>query len=202
MKQLLYVLTNKALKTAKRYIFKFIYTASSVLLLAVSFASCSSNKPEEIKAISRSEEMPALILRELETIITDSGTIKYRFITPELFQYPKKDNPYTELPKGFQLTIYLSDGTEDAKIKCLHAIYKDVNQLWELNNDVEAINQKGEILNTEQLFWNMADHTLYSDKFVRITSKKEIITGTGFNADESMKNWEIRNITGILELNE
>ena len=64
------------------------------------------------------------------------------------------------------------------------------------------MNEKGEILNTEQLFWDMRTKKLFSDKFVKITTKSEIITGTGFEADENMQNWEINNISGVLEVEE
>lgn len=196
---------NNALKKQQRNIFKVLYTASSVLLLAVSFgttSSCTTNKPEEIRVISNREDMSSLSYKELESVITDSGKVKYRLYAPNVEQYEFKEEPYTDFKNGFKLKVYESDGSIDAKINCRNAYYYKQKQLWELNDNVVAQNQKGEILNTEQLFWDMREHTMYSDKFVKITTDTEIITGTGFQADENMRDWEINNISGILEVKE
>ncbi len=178
-----------------------IFTASSFLLLAVCVftSSCSSNKPEEIQAIGDREEMASLIVKDLETVITDSGKVKYRLLTPEMYQYPNKEEPYTDFPKGLNVIIYLPDGSVDGQIKCNNAIYYEKKQLFELNNDVEAISQKNEILNTEQLFWDMEKETIYSEKFVKITSEEGIWMGTGFESDQTMSNWELKNPTGEMQ---
>jgi len=178
-----------------------ILSASSFLLLAVYvfISSCSSNKPEEIQAISNQEEMPTLIMREVESVITDSGKVKLRIITAEMLQYPNADESYIDFPKGINAILYYPDGSIEGQIKASNAIYFDKKGLWELNNDVEAISQKNEILNTEQLFWDVNKEIIYSDKFVKITSNDGIWMGTGFDADQTMHNWEIRNLSGEME---
>lgn len=181
-----------------------IQTASSAVLLAVYFllSACQSNKPEAIAAITNREDIPSLIVEELETTITDSGKVKIRFITPEMLQYDRKKEPYRDFPKGLHCIMYQSNGEIDAQIKCRNAIYYDKEELWELNIDVEAINQKGEVLSTEQLFWDMKTEKIYSEKFVTITQGPNVYTGTGMEADQNMDNWRIKNLTGDLELEE
>ncbi len=175
-----------------------------MILLAVYFlaSACQSNKPEAIEAITNREEMPSLILEGLETTITDSGRVKLKFITPEMYQYDNKTEPYRDFPKGLHCIMYQPNGEIDAQIKCRNAIYYDKDELWELNIDVEAVNQQGEILNTEQLFWDMKKELIYSEKFVTITRGTNVYTGTGFEADQNMDNWRIKNLSGDLELDE
>ncbi len=187
-----------------RNISKTLYTASSFILLAVYVftSACQSNKPEEIQAISNREEIPSLIVEELETFITDSGRVIYKFITPKLLTYDKKEEPYNDFPNGLHVIMYSDTGEIESQIKCLNAIHYEKKKLWELNNDVEAINKKGEILSTEQLFWDTKEKKIYSEQFVTITQKTGIITGTGFEADENMDNWVIKNIQGDLEFEE
>ncbi|MCU4177570.1 LPS export ABC transporter periplasmic protein LptC [Marinilabiliaceae bacterium N1Y90] len=181
-----------------------MFSASSFLLLAVYvfISSCTSNKPEEIEAIGDREELPALVYKDLESVITDSGRVKYRLLTPDMLRYAKKEAPYMDFPNGLNVIMYLPDGTVEAQIKCSKALYLEKEQLWELNNDVEAVNQKDEVLNTEQLFWDVKEGKIYSEKFVKMTKATEIITGTGFDSDESMKNWEVRDVSGIIALEE
>ncbi|MBI9064080.1 MAG: LPS export ABC transporter periplasmic protein LptC [Marinilabiliaceae bacterium] len=198
-------LKNKVLIPHIKNSLRTALAASSILLLAVSFGtSCSSNKPEEIKAISNREDLPALSYNELETVITDSGKVKYRFITPEMLSYKyKKEEPYIDFPSGFHLFIYDASGEVETQIKCMNAIYYEKpKELWELNNDVQGINAKGEVLNSEQLFWDMKEERLYTDKFVKITTPTQIITGTGLESDQTLSNWRIKNVSGELEIEE
>ncbi len=183
---------------------KFTIKAISILLLIALFAlySCQPNKPEEIREFANLEELPSMTIESLTTTITDSGKIKYRFITPEMKQFDKRDKSATEFDKGLHLIIFDNEQKIDAQIKSKRAIYHESDKLWELSNDVEAVNTTGEVINTELLFWDMNKHTVYSDKFIKITTDTEIITGYGFESDERMENYKIKNISGILNIDQ
>ncbi|WP_262324779.1 LPS export ABC transporter periplasmic protein LptC [Carboxylicivirga litoralis] len=183
---------------------KSTYTASGLVLLAVCFllVGCQSNKPEEIAAITNREEIPSLIYDELEMELTDSGRIVQRLISPKVLRYDRLKEPYIDFPDGLHVIMYSIDGEIDAQIKCRSAVHYEKKQLWELNIDVEAMNRKGEVLNTEQLFWDMKEKRIYSEKFVTITQETSVYTGTGFESDEKMENWYIKNLQGDLEFEE
>ena len=89
-----------------------------------------------------------------------------------------------------------------AQIKCNNARYLTQKELWELNNNVEAINEKGDILNTEQLFWDAKKHLIYSEKFVKITTQSQVITGYGLEANEDLSWYEIKKPSGEIEIAE
>ncbi|WP_010663102.1 LPS export ABC transporter periplasmic protein LptC [Marinilabilia salmonicolor] len=182
-----------------------IQTAGSIFLLLavlVLFTSCQSNTSEEIQAAVDEENLPSLSVKDLETAVTDSGRIAYRFITPEMNQYENLEKPYTEFPEGLHLIIYNQQEEIDAQIKSKYAIYHESEDLWELQNDVEAVNFKNEVINTEQLFWDSRKHIIYSDEFIKITTDKEILTGYGFESDERLENYTIKRISGILSVQE
>lgn len=186
--------------------FSFLITAagSIFILLAtvVSLPACQPNKPEQIKELTNREELPSLTLKELTSTITDSGKVKYRFITPEMQQFDQRKEPTIEFPKGLHLYIFNQMEEIDAQIKCNEAIYYQDDDLWELRNDVEAVNTNAEIINTELLFWDANNKTIYSDQFIKITTDTEIITGHGFESDERLENYKIKNISGILQIEE
>lgn len=182
----------------------FKTTAGSFLLLAVVFfaAACQSNEPEEIKAVVDEENHPSLSVDDLESTITDSGRVKYRFLSPEMNQYDNRSEPYTEFPEGLHLIVYNDSGEVEARIKSSYAIYHEKEELWELQNDVEAVNFKDEVINTEQLFWDANKKEVYSDEFIKITTDEEILTGYGFESDEKFENYTIKNISGIVAVDE
>ena len=178
--------------------------AASIAILAaiVALSSCKPNKPEEIKELTNREELPSLTIEDLTTTITDSGRIKYRFMTPEMKQFDKREKPAIEFHKGLHLIVFNKNEEIDAQIKCKQAIYHQSDELWELSNDVEAVNTTGDVINTELLFWDIKKKTIYSDKFIKITTQTEIITGYGFESDEKMENYKIKNISGVLSIDE
>jgi LPS export ABC transporter protein LptC len=179
-------------------------TASLILVLAVSifFTSCKSNDPEEIKALTEQLDIPSLTVNDLKTTVLDSGKIKYRLITPLLVRYENTDEPYDDFPEGLHFLSFNTKGEISSQIKCNNARHYAKTDLWELNNNVEAINEKGEILNTEQLFWDMKKKLIYSEKHVKITTKSDIINGIGFESKDDLSNYTIKNITGIVEVEE
>ncbi len=181
-----------------------INKTASTLLLAVLFfnLACTSNKPEEIKAIEAGQNTPSLELTDFETLVSDSGKIKYHIITPLLLNYDKAEEPYKEYPKGGHIMTYDSVGVINAQIKCKYAIYKDKDLLWDLRNSVEAVNDEGVVFNTEQLFWDQKVGRIYTDKFIKITTADEIITGYGFTAKENLKEYRLTKMSGTISLDE
>src|SRR4030095_13576803 len=67
-------------------------------------------------------------------------------------------------------------------------------------NNVEAVNVYGDKLNTEELIWNQKSEKIHSDKFVKITTKDEIIFGDGFESNQNLTNYTIKKIRGTIRL--
>jgi len=192
------------LKPGSKILSLLTTTAGSILILlaiVVSLPACQPNKPQEIKELTNRDELPSITIKELTSTITDSGRVKYRFTTPKMQQFDLSEEPSIKFPKGLHLYIYDINEEVEAQIRCNNAIYHQNNELWELRNDVEAVNTNAEIINTELLFWDAKTKSIFSDQFIKITTKNEIITGHGFESDERMENYKIENISGILQVN-
>lgn len=181
-----------------------ITIANEILSLAIVLFlySCVPNSKEDLNAIERNENTPSLQITNLTSLISDSGLIKYQIKTPELLQYDTKSEPYTEFPKGIQITSLDKEGKMNADIKANYAKYLKKKELWQLKNDVQAVNFEGNIINTEELFWDMISHRIYSDKYIKITTSQQIITGFGFESNEDFSKYTIQKINGVIELEE
>lgn len=171
-------------------------TASAIVAV-----SCMSNEQHELKAVEQEMERASLSVYDLHTFVTDSGVYKYELETPELQQYDNVEEPYTDFPGGLNFKMYDNGGKLlKSRIRCNKARYYKKKNLWELNNDVEAMTEKGDILNTEQLFWDTEKRRIYSDKFVKITTKGQLITGRGFESDDRMSKYEIKRPGGEIDV--
>ena len=58
-------------------------------------------------------------------------------------------------------------------------------------------NLSGDKFETQQLFWDEKDKKIYSDKYIRIEQEDKTISGYGFESNQELTEYQIRNTTGI-----
>ena len=85
----------------------------------------------------------------------------------------------------------------DASIKADTAYYYEKKKLWKLKGNVHIQSQRGDKFDTELLFWDENDKKVYSDKFIRIEQEDKTITGYGFESNQELTDYVIRNTTGV-----
>lgn len=163
---------------------------------------CSNEKPDTIAAIVDRSTLPRLHATEITTVISDSGITRYRISAPDWDVYDKVSQPYWEFPKGIHFEKFNLDLKVDANIHARYARFDENNQTWELRGKVRSTNLQGELFETEQLFWNQREERFYSDSLVKITQKSHIITGIGFESNQSMTKYLIRQPQGIFPIDE
>lgn len=165
-------------------------------------AACSKESPEKIAAVVDRSSLPQLHATEITTIISDSGITRYRIFAPRWDVYDKASQPYWDFPNGIHFEKFNLDLKVDANIHSQYARFKENEQLWELRGKVRATNLQGDLFETEQLFWDQRLRRIYSDSLIKITQISHIITGIGFESNESMTNYTIRKPQGIFPVTE
>ena len=171
-----------------------VFGAIVMLLL---FPSCKGEKKQFGTAITERDSLPSMATYGVETFISDSGVIRYRIDTEEWLVYDRKKPSYWSFEKGVYLEQFDSLHAVEASIKADTAYYYDRQKLWKLIGHVDIKNRKGEKFNTELLYWDQAAEKVYSDKFIRIEQPDRIITGHGFDSNQQMTIYQIRNMEGI-----
>lgn len=180
----------------------FIYGITTVFTVVMLFfiTSCGGNDTEVMKTTPKREKLPVLKAANITTIISDSGITRFRITTPEWLVYDKVKEPYWDFPKGIDFERFDEQYNIDANMKSDRARYLQGKLLWEFNDNVVATNIKGEIFETDQLFWDDAKDKFYSDKKIKITQKKRIIMGIGFESNASLTHYIIRQTKGIIPI--
>lgn len=179
---------------------KFKHIVKSMVTLSV-FAmlvfSCKKQQPDKVAAVIDRAAMPSLEATDVNTVISDSGITRYRIISPEWLVYDKAEEPYWDFPKGILLEKFNARLAIDATIKGDYARYNQNPQIWELRGNVFAINQEGEQFQTNLLYWNQKTERIYSDSLITITRAASIIVGVGFESNQSMTRYTIRQPKGV-----
>lgn len=177
-------------------------TAISVVVVLFLLISCTSNETEQIDPVINRAEIPRLHALQVTTVISDSGITRYRINTPQWDIYDKSNQPYWEFPVGVHFERFDEMLNVDANIHCEYAKFLENEQLWELKKNVRATNIQGELFETEHLFWNQREGKIYSDSLIKITQANYIITGVGFESNQEMTKYQVKNTTGVIPVEE
>jgi len=155
-------------------------------------SSCQNDVKEIEKVTQKEAIFPTEHGKKVEILYTDSGQVKVRLTAPILndYTYNVKEH-YTEMPKGLYVEFYNDSNQIKTTLKANYGIKYEQSKKVEVKYNVIVTNANGEILNTEQLFWDEATHKIYTKEFVKITTKKEVLKGLGLEANEDFTEWEI-----------
>ena len=147
-------------------------------------------------------QVPILDANEVSTLISDSGITRYR-INAERWQiFDKADPPYWNFEQGIYIEKFDEDLNVNASLRSDYAQYDETAQIWRLEGNVYAVNQEGEVFETPLLFWNQKTERVYSDSAIRITRELSIIEGIGFESNQEMTKYTIKNPTGVFPIKE
>jgi LPS export ABC transporter protein LptC len=164
--------------------------------------SCGGNSMDDIEQLNiENELLPVATSKNIRLILSDSGEVKIEMRAPNLERFIiEGEPPYNLLSSGMEVNFFDSLGNVDANVKCEHAIHYPEKQILILTKNVVVVNIEGDRLNSEYLIWNAKTKKITSNDFVKITTGDEIMYGDGFEADQDLTNYEIRNIKGIISV--
>lgn len=165
---------------------------------AILFFGCEKNNIEKIKAFSSPENLPLQEATNFETLFTDSGEVRFSLKAPKLFRYETDGQPFVEFPEGIELEKYDENQNIISSITAEYAKQFPNEDKWEAKNNVVATNLDGDTLKTEHLIWEERTEKIYTEEFVKIIRPDQIITGIGFESDQTLENWRIKNPKGTI----
>lgn len=166
---------------------RLLLRVAPILIGATCFISCRKTAPvEEIDK----ETLVTMQANELTMIDSENGEMRFRFVTPLLERYELAAEPYMEFREGVHVETY-NDTTRlvESTLRADYAKFIEPLELWEARGHVVATNAKGELLETEQLFWNQKEDKIYSRVDVKLTQEDGVSYGTGFESNSAMDNY-------------
>jgi len=171
-----------------------------ISVLVLSFASCGKDVKLKAEAVTDRAQMAVLDSREVTTLISDSGVVRYRITTKSWQIYDKAAPAYWEFPEGVYLEKFNPDQSVDAYLEADYAYYNRDAEIWQLRGNVHALNLEGEKFETSELFWSQHEDRVYSDSAITITRESSIISGVGFESNPDMTRYTIRRPTGVIPI--
>jgi LPS export ABC transporter protein LptC len=163
-----------------------------ILIIFISL-SCSEEKVQpQVEHSITMGEIPSNESWNSKTTFTDEGKIRAVLFSNHLKMFDKQK---ITLLDGVKIDFYDKDQKKKSFLTSLRGKVDDVTKNMFAIDSVVAKNDSGVVLRTNELVWHNDNQKITSDKFVRITSPKEIIEGYGFESDQHLDNYVIFNVT-------
>ena len=182
---------NKTLTKISR-LFGILLPLTSHLLLL----SCSDVQEHTAAAIYDRDSVSVMTSYGVNTLVSDSGVIKYRIVTERWDVNTIRQPSRWTFEKGVFFEQFDEKFHVEGYIQADTAWYYDQKKLWHLRGRVRIRHVHGLIYESQELYWDGLKHELYSNVFSRVITPERTLQGTYFLSDERMTHYTVSNSKG------
>ncbi|MEZ7500022.1 LPS export ABC transporter periplasmic protein LptC [Flavobacterium sp. Arc3] len=176
-------------------LFKTHRILNLVTVFAVTlFFGCESNF-KEVQKINVTEFTPSGDADKVNLKYTDSGLIKVVLLSPKMLDFSTIDFPFTEFPKGIDITLYDEKG-KATRVTSNYAISYKITGIIDLQGKVKIVAEKGQTLETEQLYYDQKNEWFFTEKKFKFTDVKGSSNGQGIDFSKDFKVINSQRLTG------
>jgi len=166
------------------------------IICLTGLCSCEEEKEHTAPAILERDSVSVMTSYGVNTLISDSGVIKYRIVTERWDVNTIRKPTRWEFMKGVFFEQFDQQFHTEGYIQADTAWYFDQLKLWKLRGRVRIRNVNGLVYTSEELFWDGLRHEFYSNVFSRVVTPERTLQGTYFRSDEHMSHYTVSNSKG------
>lgn len=182
-----------------RVVGSFLRLMMCLVVGMMMLTACEEQTEHTAPAINDRDSVSTMITNGVNTLISDSGLIKYRIVA-ERWEINQRRNPQRWIfDKGLFMTQFDEKFHVQLYIQCDTAYHYDGLRLWELRGRVHVVTKDGLDFKSEELFYDMNKHEFYSYKYSRLVTPERTLQGTYFRSDENITNYYVSNSKGSFE---
>lgn len=166
------------------------------IVLTFYFAACNSGPNVDFNR--KKSDFPDRTLINAHIYYKDSGRIVLDLRSPLIEEYSMIDTPYMKFPKGLELDFYSKNSDTPGYLKANWATASELRGWYEGRGDVVVINEKGDTLKTQKLFWNKRTRKIFTQDTVFLISKTgdSLQANNGLEATDDLKEYTLFNNQG------
>ena len=173
-----------------------LFISSAFFIAVYALISCSEEHEHMAPAIRDRDSVPVMTTYGVNTLISDSGVIKYRIVTEQWEVNENKKPSRWTFNKGILLTQFNLKKHVVGYIQCDTAVYYDRDRRWELHGHVKILTAQGLSFYSNELYWDERNHQMWSHTYSHLKTPDKELEGNWFRSDEQMTDYEIRQTKG------
>lgn len=162
-------------------------------------AACQNPVEHTAPAIHDRDSVAMMTSYGVNTLISDSGVIKYRIVTERWEVNTNRVPSRWIFDKGMLLEQFDEKFHINSYIQCDTAYYFDQERVWKLYGRVRILTKDGLRFTSEQLTWDENKHELSSYVFSKLVTPERTLQGSYFWSDERMTRYFVSNSKGSFE---
>ena len=182
-----------------RHLLQIVFLTAVAVTL---FASCKDDSTSVVSHPTDPESVPTMTTSDVQTIISDSGLTRYRIAAPLWNMFEEAKRPHWTFPKGVKCEELDKNFNPVTSIQCDSAYFDKDNALWSLTGNVRISNVNNDLILTDELMWDQRSHRMYSDAFIHIEKQGRIIEGYGYESNERLTTYQLRQVEAIFPIDE
>ena len=163
---------------------------------AAAILSCTEPVEHTAPAIHDRDSVSVMTSYGVNTLISDSGVIKYKVVTERWDVNTVREPSCWTFEKGVFFEQFDQQFHVEAYVQADTAWYYDQKKLWHLRGRVRIRNVNGLLYESQELWWDGLKHELYSNVFSKVTTPERTLQGTYFLSDERMTHYTVSNSKG------
>ena len=167
--------------------------------VAAAMISCSEVQEHTAPAIYDRDSVSMMTTYGVNTLISDSGVIKYKIVTERWDVNTVRNPSRWTFDKGVFFEQFDEKFHVEGYIQADSAWYFDQKKLWHLRGRVRIRNVNGLLYESEELYWDGIRHEFYSYVYSKVTTPERSMEGTYFLSDERMTHYIVTNSKGSFE---
>ena len=161
--------------------------------------ACQEQVEHTAPAILARDSVAMMTSYGVNTLISDSGVIKYRIVTERWEVNTNKNPSRWTFDKGILLEQFDDKFHINSYIQCDTAYYFDQLKIWKLYGRVRILTKDGLRFSSEQLTWDQNKQELSSDVYSKLVTPERTLEGMHFWSDERMTRYFVSNTKGSFE---
>lgn len=183
----------------RQNVFITYYSLRAVLLgTAFLFVSCDDLDTKSLGEINRN--FADRTIQNAFVIRKDSGEIRMELRSPLIEEFTMIDSPYTVMRKGLNVKFWNSSSPKPNFLKADWAKIKSKINFYEGKGNVEMINNDGDTLRTEHIFWDNKNRRIFTKDTVIIKRLDGTVnvSNNGLEATEDFKEFTFYANHGVI----
>jgi LPS export ABC transporter protein LptC len=173
------------------------YRVWLIAIVAIASVSCESNF-KDVQKMGFSEFSPSGEADNFNLKYTDSGRITSVLISPKMLDFATVEYPFTEFPKGVDVTLYDKNGKRTF-VRAEYAVTYKRTDIIDLQGNVTITNEAGQKMETEQLYYDQKNQWFFTEKRFKFTDPKGISFGQGIDFSKDFKIVNSQKMTGEID---
>lgn len=161
------------------------------LVMFVLVLACGKTKHDVVNLSFDPETMPTMVTENVITLISDSGTTRYKLKADVWQVFDKAREPFWFFPEGIYLERFTDDFSVEATVRADTAWNYTSMKLWKLKGNVFVQNMNGDRFSSEELYWDQMQQIVYSDEYIEIKTGQTELKGYGFESNQEMTDYII-----------